>query len=101
MVYVPAPDDPSKAQAGAFSLRVVAHTSDGGAPLLDTHGAWTEQGRATQYSNPQHVQPGKRVTYVLQLDRVKDLPQGLAAIEVDCVNPAGRVVRRAQADVQR
>ena len=89
LLNVPQAPVAAKRDRDAFSLVVVSQGP------VDTTGAWTVEGRATQYSNPQRILAGKRADYVLHLDR---LPAGQVpgALEIQCLSPAGRVVNRVQ-----
>lgn len=101
VLYVPAPEAGATPQADTFQIQVDDTGPQGTTTSLRTWTAWTVDTRATQYSNPQRISPGKHATYILHLDRVPPLAPGPHRLTIRCINPSGWVVNTATVDLQR
>lgn len=93
LVYVPQPDEGAPLQQSAARVRV----SQNGTPLK-TGAAWTNDGHATQYTNPQRLLAGARLRFVLHLDRAPGYDPR-APVLIECVSPGGRLIESAEVAV--
>lgn len=99
LLYVPEPRPGEMRQSGTHVLRALEPGPDGAEVALATSGAWTVEGRATQYSNPQRILAGRTARYVLDLGRIERPRAGLGRIVIEIRGPSDRVIRRGAAEV--
>ena len=94
-LYIPMPEPGAMRQQNTSAIEVFHSDPQGVLLPLATAGAWTIEGRSTQYSNPQRLSIGSRTLVILHLEQLPiALSPGQQSLEIRSVGPSGRTTHR-------